>query len=74
MKNENRIRAGLVGSLTARIWIVGAVCCFQYWLLVASMEAVHSGNFKIAIPSALACLACFLLNLGLVLSDRKRLP
>lgn len=74
MKSEKRLRAGLVSSLTARIWIVGAVCGFQYWLLTASMEAVHAGNYKIALPAAMACLACFVINLGLVVVGEKNLP
>jgi len=74
MISDKRLRPGLKGSLTARIWIVASVCAFQYWLLTASMEAVHAGNLKIAIPAFVTCLLCFVFNLGLILTGEKKLP
>ena len=69
-----RLRAGLKGALTARIWIVASICAFQYWLLTSSMEAYHAGNGKVIIPAIVATFVSFLLNVGLLVSGEKLLP
>jgi hypothetical protein len=61
-------RPGVAASTTARIWIVATLCVFQYWLLTASLEAVHAGYEHIALPSLGASLVCFVLAAGLVLT------
>lgn len=69
-----RLRAGLEGALTARIWIVAAICAFQYWLLTSSMEAYHAGNTKVVAPAIIATLVSLLLNVGLLVSGERLLP
>lgn len=61
-------RPGVTAAATARLWIVAMICGFQYWLLAASMEAVHAGNKAIALPALLGSLLCLALAVGLVLT------
>lgn len=74
MISEKRLRSGLKGAQTARIWIIASVCAFQYWLLTASMESMHSGNNRVPIPAFITTLLCLLFNGWLVLSGEKKRP
>ena len=56
-----------------RLTIVAAILCFvlvlvvlQLWLLTATMESFLGGSDAIVVPAALASLACFGLNFGLL--------
>ena len=56
-----------------RMTIVNAILVFvvlivilQLWLLTATMNAYLGGNTRILMPAALASLACFGLNAGLL--------
>lgn len=60
--------------------IVAAILCLvlvlvvlQLWLLTATMESFLAGSDSIVVPSALASLACFLLNFGLLHFFLRRL-
>ena len=61
-------RPGAAGSATARLFIVAAICAFQYWLLTSSMEAWHGGNHRIALPAFIVSVTCFLLAAGLIVT------
>jgi hypothetical protein len=67
-KPQYDLRPGTQAVFTARLWIVGVLCAFQYWLLTATMEAFHAGNSRIVLPAFLASLLCFLLSAGLILT------
>jgi hypothetical protein len=56
-----------------RTTIINGVLCvvlilvvLQLWLFTATMNAYLGGDAEIILPAALASLACFLLNVGLV--------
>ncbi|GMV93952.1 MAG: hypothetical protein AMXMBFR82_37300 [Candidatus Hydrogenedentota bacterium] len=56
-----------------RVTIVYGILCFvlllvilQLWLLTATMNAFLGGDSSIVWPAAIASLACFSLNLGLL--------
>jgi uncharacterized protein DUF6755 len=56
-----------------RMTIVGGILGFvvmivvlQLWLLTATMDASLRGDDSVLLPAALASLACFALNLGLL--------
>lgn len=60
--------------------IVAAILCLvlvlvvlQLWLLTATMESFLSGRDSIVLPAALASLACFGLNFGLLHFYLRRL-
>jgi hypothetical protein len=74
MISEKRLRSGLKGAQTARIWIIASVCAFQYWLLTASMESMHAGNNKVPIPAFITTLLCLFFNGWLVFSGEKKPP
>jgi hypothetical protein len=46
--------------------IVVVLVILQLWLLTATMNAYLGGDESVIWPAALASLACFLLNLGLL--------
>lgn len=46
--------------------IVLVIVVLQLWLLTATMNAYLGGDESIILPAALASLACFLLNVGLL--------
>lgn len=52
----------------ARLIILISLCCFQYWLLVTTMEAKHSGPKNIAIITLIVSLLCFVLVFGLFIT------
>jgi hypothetical protein len=61
-------RPGVAAATTARLWIVVAICAFQYWLLTSSIEAWHAGNHGIAWPAFIVSAVCFGLAAGLIVS------
>lgn len=50
----------------AALCFVGLMVVLQLWLLTATMNAYLGGDRQILLPAALASLACFLLNTGLL--------
>src|SRR5690606_41391852 len=46
--------------------VVTLIVVLQLWLLTATMNAYLGGDTSIVVPAALASLACFGLNLGLL--------
>jgi len=46
--------------------LVGVIVVLQLWLFTATMEAYLGGDGSIIVPAALASLACFGLNIGLL--------
>lgn len=46
--------------------VVVVLAILQLWLLTATMNAYLGGDRSILLPAALASLACFLLNVGLL--------
>jgi hypothetical protein len=64
-------RPGAAASATARLWIVVAICAFQYWLLTSSIEAWHAGNFDIAWPAFIVSAICFGLVAGLIITGES---
>lgn len=74
---EHDLRPGARGVSTARLAIVATLCGLQYWLLTSTMEAFHGGDRRLPLAAALASGACFLLQLGLVvtaeLNEARRL-
>lgn len=63
---DHDLRPGARGVATARLVILAILCGLQYWLLTSTMEAFHSGDRRLPAAAALASVACFLLQLGLV--------
>lgn len=45
--------------------LIGVIVVLQLWLFTATMEAYLGGDDSVAIPAALASLACLGLGLGL---------
>lgn len=58
---EQRLRI-----LTGIVTIVVLIVIAQLWLLIATMNAYLGGDRGVALPAAVVCLVCFLLNLGLL--------
>jgi hypothetical protein len=52
--------------VTGILWVVLILVIMQLWLLTATMNAFLAGDEAIEWPAALASLACFGLNLGLL--------
>jgi flagellar biosynthesis/type III secretory pathway M-ring protein FliF/YscJ len=46
--------------------LVAIIVVLQLWLFTATMEAYLGGDESIIVPAALASLACFGLNVGLL--------
>lgn len=59
---------GVKAAMTARLVISGALCGFQYWLLTTTMEAYHSGNFKVVGVAFIVSILCFVLVAGLMMT------
>ncbi|HEX6939514.1 MAG TPA: DUF6755 family protein [Longimicrobiales bacterium] len=56
-------RATIVSGILCIVLILDVL---QLWLLTATMNAYLGGNTRIAMPAALASLACLALNVGLL--------
>ena len=52
--------------ITAILWLIGTVVVIQLWLVAAALDALLAGATGVLVPAALASLALFLLNGGLV--------
>jgi hypothetical protein len=52
--------------LNGILWLVLLLVILQLWLLTATMNAFLGGDVTVVWPAALASLACFGLNLGLL--------
>lgn len=65
---KHDLRPGARGVAAARLAILAILCALQYWLLTSTMEAFHSGDRRLPVAAALASSACFLLQLGLVVT------
>lgn len=67
MKPERRlVRRQRLTIVNALLLIVILIVVLQLWLLTATMNAYLGGDHSVAIPAALASLACLGLNLGLL--------
>ena len=60
------IRAQRMTIVNAMLALVVLIVILQLWLLTATMNAYLCGDRVVAVPSAIASLVCFGLNLGLL--------
>jgi hypothetical protein len=60
------IRAQRMTIVNAMLALVVLIVILQLWLLTATMNAYLGGDRTVALPSAIASLVCFGLNLGLL--------
>ncbi|HEU4583353.1 MAG TPA: DUF6755 family protein [Polyangiaceae bacterium] len=60
------IRAQRMTIVNAMLALVVLIVILQLWLLTATMNAYLGGDRDVALPSAIASLVCFGLNLGLL--------
>jgi hypothetical protein len=61
-----RLSQGLT-LFTAILWLIGIVVVIQLWLVSAALDALLGGDRIVLVPAAIASLALFLLNGGLLL-------
>jgi|GEM_PF-2347334 len=61
-------RSGVAATGTAVLIFVALFCVFQYWLLTATLEAYHSGDYDLPFGAFLASLGCFILAIGLTIA------
>jgi len=61
-----RLTQGLT-LFTAILWLIGIVMEIQLWLVSAALDALLGGDRQVLVPAAIASLALFLLNGGLLL-------
>lgn len=67
MRHESRLtRAQRMTILNGILLFVVLIVVLQLWLLTATMNAYLGGDTAVALPAALASLACLGLNLGLL--------
>jgi hypothetical protein len=52
---------------TAILWLVGIGVVIQLWLVAGALDALLAGEIPVLIPAAIASVAVFLLNGGLLL-------
>jgi hypothetical protein len=60
------VRAQRMTIVNAMLAFVVLIVILQLWLLTATMNAYLGGDHSIAVPAALASLACLGLNAGLL--------
>lgn len=60
-----RLSQGLT-LFTAILWLIGIVVVIQLWLVSAALDALLGGDRQVLVPAAIASLALFLLNGGLL--------
>ncbi len=60
------LRAQKATILFGILALVIVLVVLQLWLLTATMNAFLAGRSVVVVPAALASLACFLLNAGLL--------
>jgi hypothetical protein len=61
-----RLTQGLT-LFTAVLWLIGIVVVIQLWLVSAALDALLAGDRQVLAPAAIASLALFLMNGGLLL-------
>jgi uncharacterized membrane-anchored protein len=66
MSHSPRTRSQRLSIIYGILSIVVILVVMQLWLLTATMNAFLGGNHNIVWPAALASLACFGLNVGLL--------
>lgn len=67
MRHESRFaRAQRMTILNAILLFVVLIVVLQVWLLTATMNAYLGGDTAVALPAALASVACLGLNVGLL--------
>lgn len=64
-------RKGTASLTTARLWIIGSLCAFQYWLFSISMEAYNYGKNKIIIAACILSIICFILSAFILIKGEK---
>ncbi len=60
------VRAQRLTIVNGILLVVVLIVVLQLWLITATMNAYLGGDTSIVVPAALASLACFGLNLGLL--------
>lgn len=60
------VRAQRMTIVNAMLALVILIVVLQLWLLTATMNAYLGGDRSVAVPSAIASLVCFGLNVGLL--------
>jgi hypothetical protein len=71
MKHAPFARSQRATIMLGIMCIVLLIVIVQLWLFTATMEAYLGGNEAIVIPAALASVACWLLNVGLLYYLRR---
>lgn len=67
MKKESRFaRSQRMTIVNGILVFVVLIVILQLWLLSATMNAYLGGDMTVAVPAALASIACLALNLGLL--------
>ena len=66
MKRSRFARSQRMTIVTGMLLFVILIVVLQIWLLTASVNAYLGGDRALVIPAALASLACFGLNAGLL--------
>ncbi len=67
MKPENRFaRSQRLTIVTGILLFVILIVMLQLWLLTATVNAFLGGDTTVAVPAAVASVACLLLNVGLL--------
>lgn len=69
MKKDDRkhfVRSQRMTIVNGMLFFVILVVILQLWLLTATMNAYLGGDHAVVLPAALASLACFGLNGGLL--------
>lgn len=60
------VRAQRLTIVNGILMVVVLIVVLQLWLITATMNAYLGGDSSTVIPAALASLACFALNVGLL--------
>lgn len=60
------VRAQRLTIVNGILLVVVLIVVLQLWLITATMNAYLGGDSSTVIPAALASLACFALNVGLL--------
>lgn len=67
MKNKSRFaQSQRMTTVNGILFFVVVIVVLQLWLLTATMNAYLGGDTAVALPAALASLACLGLNAGLL--------
>ena len=66
MSASRFVRSQRLTIVAGILVVVLVLVVLQLWLLTATMEAYLGGDDTIVLPAALASLACFALNFGIL--------